>query len=64
MATVVGDVRFRGKSGHSEVRRQCLLMTQSGHRSRTRETLILRKGKGRAARDEHATHGQQLIVDA
>ena len=31
MTTVFGDVRFRGKSGHSEVRWQCPLMTRSGH---------------------------------
>src|SRR5215467_12100916 len=31
MPTVFDDVRFRGLSGHSEVRTPCSLMTQSGH---------------------------------
>jgi hypothetical protein len=37
MLATLGDVRFRGSSGPSEVRRQCLLMTQSGHRPPNRE---------------------------
>jgi len=32
VTTVFGDVRFRGQSRHPGVRRQCLLMTLSGHR--------------------------------
>jgi hypothetical protein len=29
MTTAVGDVRFRGKAEHLEMRRQCPLMTQT-----------------------------------
>jgi hypothetical protein len=31
---VLGEFRFRGKSGHSEARPRCPLMTQSGRRQR------------------------------
>jgi hypothetical protein len=31
IATVLNDVRFRGKSGHDVDLMQCPLMTQSGH---------------------------------
>jgi hypothetical protein len=31
MTTVIADVCFRGQSRHSEMRRRCLPMTQTGH---------------------------------
>jgi len=42
MMMTFSDVRFRGQSGHSEARRQCPLMTHSGHRTLRADTCPLR----------------------